>query len=246
MRDLLAAELQKIRAGRVWWGLLVGGFALCILTSYGYVVDGRNSLPRNGSPATITSDVVRSFMMMFLFTGVLGAIVVSREYGSRTIIRTTLLTGSKGRVFVAKTVATALTGAGFGLVAVIGAIAVPFLVMPPLGVTPTWSADATWTVVGVFACTVLAGLWGGFLGWIVRSPIGAVSAVIGLTLLIDPAVQRLVPSVAKFFFTIALSAVYRDPKPDLLAPWSALVVVALWLVAVGFVGRRLFAARDVG
>jgi hypothetical protein len=184
-------------------------------------------------------------MMMFLFAGILGALTVAREYGNHTLTRTALLTGNRNRVFAAKVAGALGIGLGFGLVATAGAVIAPFAIMTPLGITPEWSAATTSTVLGVFASNVLAAIWGGFLGWIIRNPIGAIATVVCLTLLVDPGLQRLVPEFAQFLFTIALSSIYGDEKPVLLGVWAALACVLGWLAVTGFAASRLFAARDI-
>lgn len=246
MPDLISAELLKVRTGRTWWYLAAAGVAMCLLTSYGYAVDGRDQLAQGGiTTGEITANIARSWMMMFLFAGILGALSVVREYGGRTITRTALLAGSRSRVFAAKTTAGAAIGLAFGALAAVGAVLSPLAIMSTLGLTASWSTATTWVVVGVVACNVLAALWGGFLGWIIRNPIGAVATVVCLTLLVDPGLQRLVPEVAKFLFTIALSSLYGDEKPVLLGVWAAAACALVWLGVAGFSASRLFAARDI-
>lgn len=97
----------------------------------------------------------------------------------------------------------------------------------------------------MFACNVLAAPWGVFIGWIVRHQIGAVGALMALTLLLDPALQRLVPDVAKYLLTIAMSSVYRDVHTDLFSPGTALLVIAGWLGVAGLAAHRLFRSRDI-
>lgn len=63
---------------------------------------------------------------------------------------------------------------------------------------------------------------------------------------VEPAIQRLVPDVAQFLFTIALSSVYRDGKPDLLPVGAALGVCAVWIAGLGLAARTSFFRRDVG
>lgn len=245
MPDLLTAELMKVRTGRTWWLLALAGVAMCVLTSYGYAVEGRAGGALAGPPDEVTGSIARSWMMMFLFAGILGALSVSREFGSRTITRTALLGGGRQRVFAAKMVAAAGIGVAFGALAVVGAVLAPLVIMPPLGLTAAWSPAVTWTVVGVFASSVFAAVWGGFLGWLVRNPIVAVGAVVCLTLLVDPGLQRLAPEVAQYLFTIALSSLYGDQKPVLLGAGAALACVAAWLAGTGVLAGRLFASRDI-
>lgn len=255
LRDLLAVEWMKVRLARSWWILLLAGLTMSLVTSYGYAVEGRNNLELlasgqgapgwSGSVATVTSEVSRAWMMMFLFAGILGALTVSREFGNRTLGRSVLLLGSRRSLFQSKLAVAGLIGGGFGLVAAIGATVTPLAMMSPLGLDPVWTSDTTWTVVGVFACNVFAALAGVFVGWLITNPIGAITVVVGLTLLLDPGLQRLVPEAAKFLFTIALSSIYRDDKPELLGIVPAVLVVLAWLAVIGLLARRAVLRRDV-
>ena len=108
-----------------------------------------------------------------------------------------------------------------------------------------WTQEATWTLLGVVASIVLATLWGQALGWIIRTQTAAVLVVVLLVAVLEPAVQHLAPSASKFLFTVALSSLYRDNKPELLDVWPATVVALAWLVALTLGAHHALRARDV-
>jgi ABC-2 type transport system permease protein len=54
-----------------------------------------------------------------------------------------------------------------------------------------------------------------------------------------------VPAVGRFTMTIAMSAVYRDGKPELLPIPAASLVIAAWLAVAGLLAFQLVRTRDV-
>ncbi|MBD0706876.1 MULTISPECIES: ABC transporter permease [unclassified Streptomyces] len=245
MSDALRGEWAKAWSGRAWIMLLSFAVYMSLLTSFGYASEGRDGITAGTTDiSAVTDDVVRAWMMTFLLSSLFGAIAVSREYTSGSISRSVLLTGRR-RLFVAKATVSAAVGALFGLVAIALAVASAWGLLGMYGLRPEWTTETTLIALGVFVCNVLAAPWGAFLGWIIRHQIGSVIAVMAMTLLVDPGLQRLVPGLSKYLLTIAMSAVYRDVNHDLLSPQAALLVIAGWLAAAGFAGYRLLRTRDI-
>lgn len=242
LRGLLSGETVKAARSRSLVLLAWFGVVLCAFTSYGYAAVGAE---QGLDEARVTDDVLRAWMMMFLFAGIFAAMYVGREFDSRAITRTVLLAPSRDAVLGVKALVVAGAGAGFGVLSVLGGVLCAFLMPPTAGLSALWSSGATATAAGLLACNVLAALWGGAVALVVRNQVVASFVVVAVTLLVDPGVQRIWPEVARFFFTIALSSVYRDPKPDLLSVPVALVVACAWVVGTAAVGRAGFLRRDL-
>lgn len=235
------AELLKLTSGRAMIGALAGGVFMCAITGYGYYSEGVAD-PGAMASGSVTGDVIRAWMMMLLFSAIAGALVVTRDFAHGTISRSVLAYGGRDEVFLAKILSTFLISLVFAAVAMIGAAVTVFATMDD----PVWTADCTATLIGVGTCVVLAGFWGLGIGWLVRNQTLAVLAVVILIVGLEPAIQRLAPEVSQFLFSIALSSVYRDPKPHLLPVGLALLVSLVWIAALGAAGRVRLARRDVG
>lgn len=243
MADQLRTEWLKLVTGRMWWILLASGTLMSGITSYGYAVAGDEA---GTAAAVVTADVVRAWMMMFLFSAIFAAVVHTRDVGSGALARTVIVSGgNRPRVFWTKVAGAAVAGTGFGTLAAVLSLASVLLFVPLAGIPIAWTGDAILSVVGVFACSVLAAVFGLFVGMVLRNGAAASAALLLMTLLLDPGLQRLVPGGAKYLFTIALSAVYRDPKPQLLSMWGGALIATAWIVAIGLIGQRLFYTRDV-
>ncbi len=246
MLDLVRGEWLKARTGRAGIITLGSGLSMCLLISYGYASEGDTNLTAGLTDlATVTNDIARAWMMLFLFASIFAALLVTREYSSGTMARSVLLGGNRSRVFLAKLLAGTGAGIIFGLLSALFAAISPWLLLSTYGRETAWTEETTLTVAGVFLCNVLAALWGVTLAWVIRNQVAAVLTIMTLTMLVDPGLQRLVPDASSYLFTIALSSIYRDGKPELLSVPIAFLVIAGWLVVAGFVGRKAFLSRDL-
>jgi ABC-2 type transport system permease protein len=246
MRTSTAAELLKVRTGRSGLVLLTLGVLLGGVTSLSYAVVGDPMIASGAASAgSVTDDIVRAWISMFLFAALCGSLLVTREYGAGSIARSVLLSGGRGKLFAAKAVAGAVAGAVFGLVA--GALAVisAFTFPSDTGRHADFSRE-TWLILGgVVVVNVVAGVWGVLIGWLVRNQVAAVMTLVLTIVFVDPGLQALAPVPAQYLMTVSMSSVYRDVGHQLLpVPW-ALLVIAGWLAAAWAAGRRLFDSRDV-
>lgn len=239
------AELLKITTGRALLGTLIGGVLWSALTGYGYYTQGIENLAAM-TPGEISADVVRAWMMMLLFSAITCALIVTRDVSDGTLSRSVLSYGGKSPVFLAKLLAALCVSTLFALTAVAGAAANYALVAGSSDTALPWGQENTKILLGVFACVVLAGAWGLMAGWLVRNQTLAVLAIVVLVVGIEPAVQSFLPKAAQFLFTIALSSIYRDPKPDLLSIGAAFAVALLWVAILALAARVALRRRDVG
>ncbi len=234
LRRAVGAEVVKTCQGRTPLLVLALALLMSTVTAYGFAVEYEAGVADGSVPADfVTGEVARAWMMTYLFAGVLGAHAAAREFDRRTVARTVLAAGGRTTMFAARTVATALVGLGFGLVAAVGAVVSCLVFVPGVGARPDWSADVVLSVLGVAATCPAAALLGSFVGWLVRSRLVAVLLVVVQTVLVEPGLQRLWPEPSSYLFTIALSAVYRDSKDGLLDVPVAVAVVVGWLVVLG-------------
>ncbi|MEU1186924.1 ABC transporter permease [Streptomyces sp. NPDC005859] len=246
MRNLLAGEWAKAWTGRGWLILAGCGVLMSLLGALGYASQGATAIDEGTmGRAAVTDDIVRSWFMMSLFTSLFGAISVSREYTSGAIGRSVLMSGGRTRLLAAKVLVATAVGALAALLTAALSLASAWAALAADGTEPAWHGETWLILLGVFAVNTLAAPWGALIGWIVRHQVGAVVTVVALTLVVDPAVQALVPDAGKYLMTIAQSSVYRDMKPELLSTPLALLVIAGWLAAAGLLARKLLTARDV-
>lgn len=246
MLDVIRAEWWKAWTGKAWWVLPAIAVPWILMVVFGTLSDVEEAANQGlVDSGALTTDLVKQWFQMLLFNALLGAVLVSREFGTRTISRSALLSGRRSHLFWAKLVVATAVAVGYSAVATALAPVSAWLFMGTVEAPFTWTDETTWTLLGVFAVGVLGAPWGVLIAWIVRSQVAAVSTVLGLMLLVEPGLQRIAPDVSAFTYSIALSAIYRDGKPELLSvPW-AFVVVACWLVAAGVIAHYVLARQDI-
>ncbi|OZF36874.1 hypothetical protein CH294_10825 [Rhodococcus sp. 14-2483-1-1] len=244
--NVVGSEALKARTGRFLWVLLLAGIGLSGLTSFGWSTDayGEDAAAAVDT-AALTSEIVRSWMMMFLFAALAGAVFVTRDYATGTVARAAIVSGSRDTLFGAKIAVGLVIGAIFGTVATVLSVVSPSLSMAIYDATPVFTSDTWYTAAGVFACSLLAGAFGVLVGWLVRNQVVAIVILVVVTLAVDPALQRLIPDFARYLVTIAMSSLYRDGKPELLSIPVAAAVLLGWLAVLGFCARTSFRSRDI-
>ncbi|WP_420122687.1 ABC transporter permease [Nakamurella sp.] len=245
MRDLVRSEARKAVAGRTWLIMLGVGVLLGLMTTAGYTTTVEQEVAAGLAPAAATASMVRFWFGMMLASMLFGAVFVTREYGTGAIARSVLVSGGRGRLFTAKVLVGSIAGVGYGVLAAGLAVGSAWLFLPLAGQQLTWSTEATLTLVGVTAVVALAGPWGVVFGWLLRNQVLAVATLLVLTLLVDEALLRLVPAVGRFTMQIAMGAVYRDAKPEMLSPTMGLLVILGWIALVGAVALRRLRRSDV-
>jgi ABC-2 type transport system permease protein len=239
----LRAELQRAVQGRQLASLAIGAVVLCLITSYALAAQAQAGTSTQ-TAALLTEGQVRSWMMTFLLAGIFGSMLFTRDVRTGALTRS-VLTSSRGLVFGAKVVVSAVAGLGFGALAAVMAWGTTYGIDTALGVPFAWTTEATEIVLGIVVCCVLAAVFGFFVGVVVRSGTVALLVLLLQTLLVDPGLQRIWPDVAKYLFTIALSSVYRDVLPDILPLAAGAAVAVAWVVVLGAVAWTRFNRKDV-
>ncbi|MGW2838417.1 ABC transporter permease [Streptomyces sp. NPDC001493] len=247
MRDLIASEWQKVWTGRAWWALALVATLLCVLADAGFLTQALDELDQGTTTvARTTASLVQGWFMVELVAALATMLAMTREFSSGSIMRTTLLGGSRLRVLGAKLTVAAATGAVFAVGAGILAAISPWIFLSGQDFDPQWTAEATWTLLGVMGVVVAGALWGCLLGLIIRQQVVAVVVMLLSTWLVSGGLQRLAPDVGKFTIDEAMAAVYQDNSTAglLSTPW-AVVVLAAWIAAAAVAGRALFLRRDL-
>ncbi|GAA4966379.1 ABC transporter permease [Actinoplanes utahensis] len=249
LRQALAAEWTKLWSVRsTGWSLLITGLTVVGVA----VVSGRTLLsyrpPADVSAADVVGAAMEGVVFGQLAIGVLGAMVITGEYGTGMIRSTLAAVPARNRLLLAKAIVVAavalVTGTLTGLLA--------FLVARPMIGSP--AAGVSLTDPGVLRAVAGSGLYLAVLavfalatGTILRHSAGTITTLI-LAILIVPsmlaqlggagrAVSRWWPTHAGF------QLLHVDRLPGQLAPWPGFVTfagatAALLAIALLLLGRR--------
>jgi ABC-2 type transport system permease protein len=199
----------------------------------------------------ISTSLIGVFIGQFAI-GILGVLVMSGEYGTGTIRATFSAAPRRPLVLVAKAIV-------FGVVALIVAEVVSFLaffVGQALLTAPT--PHATLASPGAWRSVVGSGLYVGVLGLfslglatIVRHTAGAISAFVGI-LLVLPLVVQALPSSVEFdvrrFLPDRIGAQmlkgHANGFPGSFSPWIGLLILCGYAAVLLVIGGMLLVRRD--
>jgi hypothetical protein len=194
---------------------------------------------------------LRGYLLAQIALGLLGGLVVTAEYGARTISTTVMAVPRRGRVLAAKALVLALMAAVAGfLVSLIGFLvgqaSLAAMDAPHLALTDSLALRG---IAGGTGYLVLAALFGLAIGTMIRSTTATVTALFGVMLIVQafaPALPgALGDQVMKYWPSIAGGQVitgYRDPA--LLGPWSGLGVMAACVAVLMTAAFIVFRTRD--
>jgi ABC-2 type transport system permease protein len=182
--------------------------------------------------------------------GVLGALVLSAEYGTGTIRATFSASPRRPLVLVAKVVV-------FGAVALVVAEIVAFvafflgqaLLTAPATHATLGTPEALRQVVGSGLYIAILGLFALGLAAIVRHTAGAICAYLGIVLMLPIIIQFLPMSVqfdVRRFLPDRIGAemISNTTDPHLFSPWVGLLLLGAYAVGALVIGGALLIRRD--
>jgi ABC-2 type transport system permease protein len=194
---------------------------------------------------------LRGYLLAQIALGLLGGLVITSEYGARTIVGTLTSVPHRGRVLAAKAVVLAGLALPVGLLVsltgfLIGQASLAAHDAPHLALSDDLALRG---VVGASLYLALAALFGLALGTVIRSTTATVTTLFGLMLIVQafaPALPGTVGDwVSKYWPSMAGGQIitgYRDP--ELLGPWAGLVPMAATVALLLTAAFVVFRTRD--
>jgi ABC-2 type transport system permease protein len=252
------AEWIKFRTLRSSW--LTLGAAVALMVIIGLVIGYETSTAswgaaaRDGSPALdstlkLASAPLRGFLITQLVVGVVGVLFVTGEYATGMIRSTFAAIPRRLEVVGAK-------AAVFGIVALVAMTVASFAAFygaqiflgPDHHGSSISDPGVLRSVAGVGLYLTLVGLLGAGIGWIVRSTAGAITALVGLLLILPNLVPLLgswSDSIVKYLPSNAGESFITSARmPDTLRPVTGIGVLALWAAAAFVAAAVLVRRRD--
>lgn len=249
MTRLVQAELLKLRTTRVVLALLA---TTVVMTVIGVVATILTAGTAQGSFPLDTPEGVRNVLAsgqiastLVLILGVLG---VTGEFRHGTITATFLITPQRRQVVAAKVVAYALLGLVFAAVASIVTLVVALPWLRARDVDVSLFDGQVWrVVVGLVVAAALSGVLGVGFGALIRNQVAAVVSALVWSFLLEGLLVALLPEVGKWGPGGASTALAgtSTTEGDLLAPWTAGLLLAAYGFALAMIGTRFVVRRDV-
>jgi ABC-type transport system involved in multi-copper enzyme maturation permease subunit len=252
MTPVLRAELGKLRATRMTYGLLAAAFALVVLSAVAIVLSSRTG----DGPAALdtvqgTRLIVSTAGAGTLFALILGILTIAGEFQHGTATWTFLATPRRDRVLAAKLAAAVVAGIGYGLacLAVLLAVAVPLLATVD-GARQPRLADVGTIGAGVVASYAPFAMFGVAVGAVLRNQVAAIVVMLAWSFVVEPLVLLLVPKVGRWLPGNAADALTNQDAGQLsgyepLPQWGAGLVLLAYVAVLAALGGWLLARRDI-
>jgi ABC-2 type transport system ATP-binding protein len=254
--SIVKSEFMKLVTARsarnVLVGSVAGGIVLSVLCSNSAADDYPTLTPqelREFDPAEVS---LRGHLVAQLTMSILGAMVMTSEFGTGTIAATLSAVPQRHRVLAAKAVVVGGVGLPAGLLASAGGFLGGQAMLDRRGVPHIGLREpgAGRAIIGGGIHLAAAGLLGLGTGTMMRSTSGTVSSLFAVTLLIpafSPAFPRPLPQLIRKYWPTQAGAqvmtLYRDPT--LMSPWAGLGLMCAAAGGVLIAADRVFQAGDV-
>jgi len=275
---VMRSEWIKLRSLRstLWCYLII----VLLTVGLGLLIAGSLQDPASGAKAA-THDVQQSTWVTVatlgiafaqLVSAVLGALVITGEYGTGMIRSTFAAVPKRLPAIVAKALVFGVTSFIVALVGLVITAVVTAPLLPAKGITPDFGDGKVWlALVGGAGYIALIGLLALGIGLIIRSSAGGIAAALGLVLVV-PLILQILSRVTRADWPANIAAFlpsnaggklyeYQGAVAESLAPgrpgaaasaantitldsWQALLVLLGWVVAAMVVGAILVKRRD--
>ena len=252
---LLRGEWVKLRSLRSTWIALGSGLVLMVLLTWLFTASADTGGPGGdgeGPGSLAATDPIglslASFRLAQLFIGVVGVLLVTGEYATKTVSTTFAAVPRRWPVVVAKAVVFAVLVFVSSLVAAVLSFVIGQASLGDLGVG--FGADGVVrALLGTAAYLTAIGLFGMALGWLLRSTAAGIATLFALVLLLPglggllpsswgPDVVRLLPGEAGSQIATVV------PSAGALSPWAGFAVLLVWLVVSFAAATVLLRRRD--
>lgn len=262
-RGLLLSEWIKLTSLRssIWcYGIIVLiTLGLGLVLAATVATDGTQTLAQQHALAVQVATL--GILFSQLVAAVLGALVITGEYGTG-MVRSTLTAAPKRLpALLAKAVVFAVVTFIVGLVSILVTALVTAPILAGKGIEIGFSDSGTWfAVIGGAGYLALVGLIALFLGTIIRNSAGGISAALGLVFVVPIVFQILVgvtqavwaQNVLEFLpssaggrmYSYVTGAASAVKNVIILDPFQGFLVVAGWVIVFAVIAAVLLKRRD--
>jgi ABC-2 family transporter len=246
MKDLVRAELLKLRTTRSFWLYIASALAFVPVT-VALAMHGAPDIAPPGSHAGVrnTMSAASAGGLLVLLVGIS---MMAGEYRHNTATTTFLITPDGRRVLGAKLLVGAMVGAGVAVIASVLtlAVALPWLHAEGVDVS-LLSRDVTLPLLGALIATPLAAVLGVGLGALITNQTLAVTLVVVWSATGEALLVGLVPDVGRWLPGGAVSALAgtATAKGGLLPFAAAAAVLAGYALALAVAGTRRVMRKEL-
>jgi ABC-2 type transport system permease protein len=237
---------------KLWWGMMLGAMAFAVIGVVAQIAtNGLKNNPAAPLGTAVTQRAIFSSSLSgYIFSVVVGIILITTEFRHFTSRPTFLLEPRRGHVVAAKLIISAGVGLLYGVacVAVSVAVAVPWL--STKGVTIDWNASGVIVVmIGALLVIAIFAIVGVGVGVLLRSQVAAVVATLAYLFVVEP-LFSVIPVIKEAYPYLpgaagtALTGATRNGT-TLLPNWEGGLVLLGWGLLFALLGWLLTVRRDI-
>ncbi len=264
MSKEIRAELVKFFTTRLWWGMAIATFLAGALLAllFGFLLTsdlGGDGPPVPSSELSLTRSVFTGGIGVgYLLTLAIGVMTIGSEYRHKTITSTFLSTPKRVVVMGAKVVSLLVVGAMYGVISLVGAVAVGGAVLTSRGHAPF--ADAgIWRTLAL--ALLVLGLWaliGLGAGILIPNQVAALLIAIGVAWIVEPILGGVLTladwgkNISPYLPTQATNAMlgtetggFGGGPSTTLSWWAGALVLTAYAAVMAGVGSVLTVRRDI-
>lgn len=259
-------KLRTLRSTMWCYAIIIGltigfGFLLAVAMPAGGVGSQGNNIPAGNQQATWLQVTTLGIGFGELVSAVLGALVITGEYGTGMIRSTLTAVPKRIPALVAKAIVFGVTTFVVSLVALVATALLTAPLMPAKDIHPDLGDSNFWlAIVGGAGYLALIGVLALAIGTIIRNSAGGISAALGL-ILVAPVVLQILAGVTRAdwaqnlgsflpssaggrMYSYAPAAVKPAEGVVSLDPGQGVIVLIVWFVVVFGIGAILLKRRD--
>jgi ABC-2 type transport system permease protein len=264
----IKSELLKFFTTRLWWGMAIAvlltgaGFALLfglIFTSESVRADAGPGAALPTTDLELARSVFTGGISVgYLLTLAIGVMTIGAEYRHKTISATFLAIPKRLRVMGAKVVSLLIIGAMYGLLSLIGAVAMGTVILTARGHAP-FADTGIWRTLAL--SLLVLGLWaliGLGAGILIPNQVAALLIAIGVAWIVEPILGAVLtipewgkditpylPSQATSAMLSTTSGGFNGQTIVTLSWWAGALVLAAYAAVMSGVGSWLTVRRDI-
>jgi hypothetical protein len=230
MRNLIRAELLKLRTTRMFWYSALAALAFVPIS---LAITILTAGQEGAGPALETSEGIRNVMSAAssgtLIVLIIGILVMAGEFRHNTATSTFLVSPDRKRVVGAKLVSSALVGVGIALAA------------------SALTVDVGLMLLGAVVATALYALVGVGVGSLIRNQTAAIAIALVWVMIVEGLVVALLPEVGRWLPGGAVASITGAATADggMLPMWAGACVLAGYGLAFAAAGSRFVMRRDI-
>ena len=246
MKNLIHAELLKLRTTRMIYGLAAAALVLVPLAAVSAIANAG----KGGVPVLTSAEGIRNVMSSSASGGIsiliIGILIMAGEFRHNTATSTFLVSPNRGRVVAAKLAASALVGAGLALIssALTLAVAMPWLATKHIHVD-IFSRNVGLVLLGAVAAMAIYGAIGVAVGSLIRNQMAAVIIALAWVLVVESLLVGFAHEILRWTPGGALSALTGSTTGGLLPMWGGAALLVAYGLAFAAAGTRFTMRRDV-